>query len=236
MDWGAICNISFTTDFWLALLSIIVINIILSGDNAVVIALAARALSGKKRLRLIVLGTGLAVVLRIVLTFFCAKFLEMSFLKFIGGWLIAWIAVKLFIEGAGQEENRKAVHAVGKAVVTILVADLVMSADNVLAVAGACNGNMTLLIFGLGTSIPLVVFASDILSRLIDRYPIIVTLGAAVLGRVAGDMITGDAFVEKAFHPGAYASYGVQAVFIVGVIVVGKLWLKRRAPKLPVPS
>ncbi len=228
-DWGSIFNISFTTDFWLALASIIFINIILSGDNAVVIALAVRSLSGRQRLQGIILGTGLAVVLRIVLTFFCAKLLEISFLKFVGGWLIAWIAVKLFIEGTGDDENRKEIQTLGKAVVTILIADLVMSTDNVLGVAGACNGNAALLLFGLGTSIPIVVFASDMLSRLMDRYPIIVTLGAAILGRVAGDMIIGDAFIERLLHPSVYVTYGVQAVFTVGVIVVGKLWMKRKA-------
>ncbi|MGD0230620.1 MAG: TerC family protein [Syntrophorhabdales bacterium] len=233
MDLGSICNVSFTTDFWFALLSVIVINIILSGDNAVVIALAVRSLSGRQRLQGIILGTGLAVVLRIVLTFFCAKLLEISFLKLVGGGLIAWISVKLFIEGTGEEGSRKEVNTLGKAVITIVIADLVMSTDNVLAVAGACKGSMALLIFGLGSSIPLVVFASDILSRLMDRYPIIVTLGAAVLGRVAGDMIVSDAFIVKVFHPGVYTEYGVQAVFAVGVIVVGKLWLRRKAAKLP---
>ena len=234
MDWGNVCNVSFTTDFWLALVSVIFINIILSGDNAVVIALAVRSLARKQRLQGIILGTALAVVLRIVLTFFCAKLLEISFLKFVGGWLIAWIAVKLFVEGTGDDENQKEIHTLGKAVVTILIADLVMSTDNVLGVAGACKGNAALLLFGLGSSIPIVVFASDILSRLMDRYPIIITLGAAVLGRVAGDMISSDAFIEKTFHPSVYTCYAVQAIFTVGVIVVGKLWMKRKAAKLAV--
>jgi YjbE family integral membrane protein len=228
MDWGRFCNLSFTVDFWLALLSVIIINIILSGDNAVVIALAVRSLSGKQRLQGIILGIGLAVLLRIVLTFFCAKLLETRCVKLIGGWLIAWIAVKLFIAGMDEEENRKEVHTLGKAVVTILIADLVMSTDNVLAIAGACKGNMALLVFGLGSSIPLVVFGSDVLSRLMERYPIIVALGAAALGRVAGDLIVSDALIESAFHPGVYLSYGVQIVFTLGVVVVGKLWMKRK--------
>src|SRR5271157_5033365 len=226
MDWGNICNVSFTTDFWLALVSVIFINIILSGDNAVVIALAVRSLARKQRLQGIILGTALAVVLRIVLTFFCAKLLEISFLKFVGGWLIAWIAVKLFIEGTGDDENQKEIHTLGKAVVTILIADLVMSTDNVLGVAGACKGNMALLLFGLGSSIPLVVFASDILSRLMDRYPIIVTLGAAALGRVAGDMIGSDAFITNTFKPNTFTLYVLQGLFTVGVIVIGKAWIK----------
>jgi YjbE family integral membrane protein len=235
MDWGSIFHVSFTADFWLRLTTVIFINVILSGDNAVVIALAVRSLAGKQRLQGIILGTGLAVVLRIVLTYFCWILLEVSFLKLLGGCLIAWIATKLFIEGTGDEGDQKEVHTLGKAVVTILIADLVMSTDNVLGVAGACKGSdagLALLIFGLGSSIPIVVFASDILSRLMDRYPIIVTLGAAVLGRVAGDMISSDAFIEKTLHPSVYVCYGVQAVFTVGVIVVGKLWMKRKAAKV----
>ena len=230
--WGSMCQVSFTTEFWLALLSVIVINIILSGDNAVVIALAVRSLAGRQRLQGIILGTGLAVVLRIVLTFFCAKLLEISFLKFLGGWLIAWIAVKLFIQGAGDEGNQKEVNTLGKAVVTILIADLVMSTDNVLAVAGACKGDVVLLLFGLGSSIPLVVFASNILSKLMDRYPIIVTLGAAVLGRVAGDMIGSDAFIMKTFNPSTFTLYALQGIFTVGVIVVGKAWIRWKAARL----
>jgi YjbE family integral membrane protein len=235
MDWGSIFHVSFTTDFWVRLSTVIFINVILSGDNAVVIALAVRSLAGRQRLQGIIIGTGLAVVLRIVLTYFCWILLEVSFLKFLGGWLIAWIAIKLFIEGTGDEGSQKEVHTLGKAVVTILIADLVMSTDNVLGVAGACKGSdagLFLLIFGLGSSIPIVVFASDILSRLMDRYPIIVTLGAAVLGRVAGDMISSDAFIEKTLHPSAVTCYVVQGVFTVGVIVVGKLWMKRKAAKL----
>jgi len=226
--WGSICHVSFTTEFWLALLSVIVINIILSGDNAVVIALAVRSLSGRQRLQGIVLGTGLAVILRIALTFLCSRLLEVMFLKFIGGWLIAWIAVKLFVAGTGDKGSQKEVNTLGKAVITIVVADLVMSTDNVLAVAGACRGDVVLLLFGLGSSIPLVVLASDILSRLMDRYPIIVTLGAAVLGRVAGDMIGSDAFLLRAFRPNAFTLYALQAIFAVGVVVVGKTWVKRR--------
>jgi len=224
-----------STHFWLGGLSIVLIDLLLASDNALVIALAVRSLARKQRLQGIILGTGLAVALRIVLTYFCWILLEVSFLKLIGGCLIAWIATKLFIEGTGDEDDRKEVHTLGKAVVTILIADLVMSTDNVLGVAGACKGSdsgLALLIFGLGSSIPIVVFASDILSRLMDRYPIIVTLGAMVLGRVAGDMISSDGFIERTVHPSIYVCYGVQAVFAVGVVVVGKVWMKRKAAKL----
>jgi YjbE family integral membrane protein len=231
MDWVRLCNPSFAADFWLPLLSIILINIILSGDNAVVIALAVRSLSSRQRLQGIILGIGLAVLLRVVLTFFCVKLLQASCLKLVGGLLIAWIAVKLFIAGTDDAENRKQVNTLGKAVAAIVIADLVMSTDNVLAVAGACRGNMALLIFGLGSSIPLVAFGSDVLSRLMERYPIIVALGAALLGRIAGDLIIGDPLIERTFHPSVYAGYGVQIFFILGVVLVGRLMMKRKAAK-----
>ena len=231
MNWVRLCNLSFAADFWLALLSIVIINIILSGDNAVIIALAVRSLSGRQRLQGIILGIGMAVLLRVVLTFFCVKLLQISCLKLVGGLLIAWIAVKLFIAGTDHEENRKEVNTLGKAVVAIVIADLVMSTDNVLAVAGACKGNMALLIFGLGSSIPLVAFGSDVLSRLMGRYPIIVALGAAVLGRVAGDLIVGDPLIERTFHPSVYVGYGVQIFFILGVVAAGKIMMKRKAAK-----
>ncbi len=237
MDWSSVTqsfsNISFTPAFCFSIASIMLINIILSGDNAVVIAMAVRSLKKSQRIQGIFWGTVGAVVLRIVLTFFTTKLLEISFLKFIGGLLIAWIAVKLFLD-SGPEENKKEVGTLGKAITTILIADLVMSIDNVLAVAGACKGDLFLLLFGLGTSIPIVIFASNILSKLMDRYPIILMLGAAVLGRVAGEMIMGDPVIRKLLgNPGALLNYTVEAVFAVGVVVVGKrmkMWRAKRAP------
>lgn len=231
MDWSNAFNFTFNADFCISFVSIIFINIILSGDNAVVIAMAVRSLQEKQRLQGIIFGTAIAVVLRIVLTFFAAKLLEVSFLKFCGGALITWIAVKLFIEGS-PEDSGKEVGTIGKAIVTILIADLVMSVDNVLAVAGACKGNFFLLLFGLGTSIPLVIFAAGLLSRLMDRYPIIVVIGAMVLGRVGGEMMIGDSFIQRLLgHPGHFVDYTVQAVFALGVVVVGKLWMRRKARK-----
>ncbi len=233
MDWGALCRPSFGADFWFALLSIIVVNIIMSGDNAIGIALAVRFLSGKQRFQGMLLGVGLAVLLRIGLTFFCAKLLEVSFLKAVGGALIAWIAVKLLVEGMGEERNHKEVHTLRKAVATILIADLAMSADNVLAVAGACKGDTLLLVFGLGSSIPLVIFGSGLLLRLMEKYPIIITVGAAVLGRVAGDLIISDAFIVRTLHPSVYVNWAVQAVFTLGVVAAGKLWVKQRPAMSP---
>ena len=231
MDFGWLGYIEYTPAFFSSLLSIIVINLILSGDNAVVIALAVRNLPGKQRLWGIILGSLLAVVLRIILTAFAAKLLEIPLLKFVGGALIAWIAVKLFTEGH-EDEEVQAAAGLFQAVKIILIADLVMSIDNVLAVAGASKGNMFLLLFGLGTSIPLVVGTSSLLSMLMDKYPIIITIGSAILGKVAGEMIITDPWIIKTFNPPHYMDYVFQVVFAVGVIVLGKMLLKWKAGKV----
>ncbi|MDX1815759.1 MAG: TerC family protein [Thermodesulfobacteriota bacterium] len=227
IDLGWFGYIAWDAAFFSALMSIIVINLILSGDNAVVIALAVRNLPKKQRMWGIILGSGLAVLLRVVLTFFAAKLLLISFLKFFGGALILWIAVKLFTSGH-EDENIEAAAGLLQAVKVILVADLVMSIDNVLAIAGASKGNMFLLLFGLGTSIPLVVGTSTLLSMLMDKYPIIITLGAAILGKVGGEMIITDPWIHKTFHPAHWMDYAMQAVCAVGVVLVGKYLMKRK--------
>ncbi len=230
IDLGWFGYIAWDAAFFSALMSIIVINLILSGDNAVVIALAVRNLPKKQRMWGIILGSGLAVLLRVVLTFFAAKLLLISFLKFFGGALILWIAVKLFTSGH-EEEHIEAAAGLWQAVKVILIADLVMSIDNVLAIAGASKGNMFLLLFGLGTSIPLVVGTSTLLSMLMDKYPIIITLGAAILGKVGGEMMITDPWVHKTLHPPHWLDYAMQAVCAVGVVVVGKYLLKRKIAK-----
>jgi YjbE family integral membrane protein len=231
MDFSTLGHITFDSTFFLGFLSIMLINIILSGDNAVVIAMAVKSLEKKQRFQGMLWGTVAAVILRIVLTFFCVKLLTLPYLKFVGGILITWIAIKLFLEG-GEEGEEKEVHTLGKAIVTILIADLVMSTDNVLGVAGACKGDINLLLLGLGTSIPIIIFAANILSKLMDRFPIILILGAAVLGRVGGEMIMGDPVVQKFLgHPAEWIEYVVQGIFAVGVVVVGKMLVKRRDAK-----
>jgi YjbE family integral membrane protein len=217
----------FVTGF----LSIILIDLVLAGDNAVVIAMAVRSLPRKQRVQGIILGAGVAVILRVGLTFLASQLLVLSFIKFAGGALITWIAVKLFVEGAPEDKFQKEAKTLRQAVFTIMVADLVMSTDNILAVAGASHGNLFLLIFGLGLSIPFVVFTSNLLSMLMDRYPFIIYVGAAILGRVAGEMMITDPFVVKHLQPGPILRYSVEAIFTVGVIVVGKLWLKWQAAK-----
>jgi YjbE family integral membrane protein len=225
--------------FFLGILNIVIIDLILAGDNAVVIAMAVRSLPRRQRRWGIMLGAGAAVILRVALTFFVAQLLEISFIKLAGGVLIAWIAIRLFIEGTPEQEDREA-RTLWQAMWLIIIADITMSTDNVLAVAGASHGNLFLLIFGLALSIPFVVFTSNLLAMLMDRYPIIIYLGAAVLGRVAGEMIFTDPVIVRWLQLPAWFNYAMEAVGAVGVIVVGKLWIWfvfRKAEKAePSPS
>ncbi|UJX39740.1 TerC family protein [Desulfovibrio sp. JY] len=219
---------SFSLDFLLQLLSIVAIDVVLAGDNAVVIALAVRNLPPRSRTKGIAVGAGAAVVLRVALTFVAAQLLDLPFLKLAGGLLVAVIAVKLFAEGDAADKEKSCTTFL-QAITTIVAADLVMSTDNILAVAGASRGNLALLIFGLGLSIPFVVFAANALSRLMDRFPIIIALGAAVLGKVAAEMILTDAWVASLARPGQTAVYAGEVVGAVGVVVVGRLWARRLA-------
>ncbi len=225
-DLGCVGYISFDWKFVSALFSIVLIDLILAGDNAVVIAMAVRSLPKEKRTKGILFGAGAAVLLRVVLTFFVAQLLRLSFIKLLGGVLIAWIAVKLFVEGSPEDGAAKEASTIGQAIKIIVLADITMSLDNMLAVGGASHGNMFLLLFGLGLSIPLVVGTSTLLSMLMDKYPIIIYIGAAVLGKVAGEMIITDPFMMKTFQSGHYVEYAVEGIFAVGIIVVGKLLMK----------
>jgi YjbE family integral membrane protein len=173
--------------FWTALLKIIGVNIVLSGDNAVVIALAARSLKGRQQKQAIFWGSGAAIVMRIVLTLFAVALLELAWLKLIGSVLLLWIGVKLLIP-EGEDESIEASDNLMVAIRTILIADLVMSLDNVIAVAAAAGGHWGLLIIGLAISIPLVIFGATLLLKLMERWPIIITIGAGLLGFVAGEM------------------------------------------------
>lgn len=212
-----------------AVLSIVLIDVVLAGDNAVVIALAVRQLQPKQRFLGTLLGSGVAVALRIVLTFFAAQLLAMNYIKLVGGLLVFWIAVKLLCDNAGDDdEEGKAATTLWSAVWLILVADITMSIDNVLAVAAASKGNLPLLLFGLGLSIPLVVFTSNLLSKLMDRYRFIVWLGAAVLGKVAGEMIAS----EHLFFPKPLDNWVLHSIGAAGAVLVVLLgWVLRRRGK-----
>jgi YjbE family integral membrane protein len=180
-----------TQAFWVGLAKIIGVNIVLSGDNAVVIALAARSLPPKQQKLAIFWGAGAAIVLRIILTVFAVALLTLPWLKLVGAALLLWIGVKLLIpEEAGEDID--ASDSLIAAIKTILIADLVMSLDNVIAVAAAAGGSLTLLILGLAISIPLVIFGATMLIKVMERWPVIITLGAALLGFVAGEMAITD--------------------------------------------
>lgn len=178
---------------WLALLQIIWINILLSGDNAVVIALACRSLPEKARKWGIILGAGVAVGLRIIFTGIVATLLGLPWLKLVGSLALIWIAVDLALPNEEGEDHVEASDSLWKAVGTIAIADIVMSLDNVVAVAAVAKDNWLLLVFGLAISIPLIVAGSSLIMSLLDRFPILVWAGAALLGWVAGEMLLGDA-------------------------------------------
>lgn len=228
MDLGILGKITFDLNFLSALLSIVIIDLILAGDNAVVIAMAVRSLPKEQRKKGIIFGSGAAVLLRVILTFFVAQLLQIPYLKIIGGLLILWIAVKLFMEGVPEENIEKEATTLWQAVKIIVIADITMATDNMLAVGGASHGNLFLLLFGLGLSIPFIVFTSNLLSMLMDKYPVIIYIGAAILGKVGGEMIITDPFTEGILHPGKLMIYSVELIFAVGVIAVGKLWMKWR--------
>jgi YjbE family integral membrane protein len=229
LDFGAFGNITFDLHFLSALFSIIIIDLILAGDNAVVIAMAVRSLPPEQRRKGILFGAGAAVFLRVILTFFISQLLIVNYLKIIGGVLILWIAVKLFVEGIPEEGGEKTATTIGQAIKVIVIADITMATDNMLAVGGASHGNLFLLLFGLGLSIPFVVMTSNLLSMLMDRYPLIIYFGAAILGKVGGEMLITDPFTVSVIHPTQLTQYLVQALFAAGVIVAGKLIVRRKS-------
>jgi YjbE family integral membrane protein len=212
--------------FLVALLKIIWVNVLLSGDNAVVIALAARNLPSAQQRQAIFFGSGAAIVLRVVLTLFAVQLLQLPWLKLIGSALLLWIGIQLLADNDGDAEVR-ASSSLWTAVRTILVADLVMSLDNVIAVAAAANSapeamRLPLLVIGLGLSIPLIIFGSTLLLKLMQRLPAIITLGAALLGFVAGEMATTDVVVHDWFETHLHGlDYAVSLSTAVFVVVVG---------------
>ncbi len=211
-------------------MQIIGVNIVLSGDNAVVIALAARSLPPKQQKAAVLWGSGAAVVMRIILTVIAVEMLKWPFLKLIGSVLLLWIAVKLLLPEDGGEEGMEASGNMAAAIKTILIADLVMSLDNVIAVAAAAKGSLALLIIGLGISIPLVIFGSTLLLKLMDRYPIIITIGAALLGWVAGEMAVTDPLVKDWVDANMHWLHWVApAAGAVFVVALGKHLAKRAA-------
>jgi YjbE family integral membrane protein len=219
-------------EFWLALLQIIGINILLSGDNAVVIALAARNLPAKQQRVAVIGGTLGAVLMRIAFTAVVVYLMTIPYLKIVGSALLFWIAIKLLVpeEGDGEGEGKiKAGATMWGAIGTIMVADAVMSLDNVIGIAAAAKDSMTLIVIGLAVSIPLVVYGSALMIKLLDRYPILVTGGGALLGWVAGDIAVTDPAIEHYLEPHQPMIHYIIAVAgAVFVVAVGKLLARRR--------
>jgi len=220
-------------EFWIGLLKIIWINIILSGDNAVVIALAARSLPPEQQKKAVLFGSGAAVVLRIVLTVVAAQLLALPYLQLVGGALLLWIGIQLLGDHHEGEGEAKEYGSLMAAVRTILIADLVMSLDNVIAVAAAAKGSTTLLILGLAISIPLVIFGSTLMIRLMERFPIVVTFGAGLIGWVGGETMISDNVLVSTVEGAHWLHYAGPVLGAAAVLGVGTLLARRHAQADP---
>jgi YjbE family integral membrane protein len=214
-------------EFWIALAQIIMINIVLSGDNAVVIALASRSLPPAQQKKAIVFGSVGAIVMRLVLTFFAVMLLSQPYLKLVGAALLLWIGVGL-LKGGDDSGDLKAHSNLAAAIKTIIVADLVMSLDNVIGVAAAAKGNVPLLVVGLVISIPLIVYGSAIILKLMTRFPVIITIGAALLGWVAGEMAVSDPALTGWMTGHDVLHMLAPAAGALLVVLTGN-WLQRRS-------
>ena len=224
----------FTPEFWVGLAKIIGVNIVLSGDNAVVIALAARSLPPQQQKKAIFWGSGAAIVMRIVLTLIAVEMLKWPWLKVVGALLLVYIGVSLLLEDEGEGEGGHESGGMMAAIRTILVADLVMSLDNVLAVAAAAKGDTALLVIGLAVSIPLIIFGSTLLLKVMERFPIIITLGAALLGFLAGEMLLTDPAVTAQFGEQSHLVVNIAgAIGAALVVAIGTYLQKRHAAAEP---
>ena len=222
------------TVFWVAVLKIIWINILLSGDNAVVIAMACRGLPRRQRLWGMVLGAGVAVVLRIIFTGIVATLMTLPYLKIVGGLALFYIAAKLLVPEDQDENEVEAVEHLWRAVRIVAVADIIMSLDNVIAIAAAAQGNMALLVLGLAISIPLIVAGAALIMALLDKYPILVWAGAALLGWIVGEVITTDLVIERYLSP-QFGTEGFHYITLFSallgailVLVIGGYWRRKK--------
>ena len=205
---------------------IVLIDLLLAGDNALVIALAVRQLPPKDRRIGIVCGAAIAVVLRVALTLFAARLLTVEYLKLAGGIFVLWIAWKVLRDVCEPETKAAAARDLLHAIGYVVFADLTMSVDNILAIAGAAGEHLGLLIFGLGLSIPFVVFSSDLLARLMDRFPATIYIGVAILGQVGAEMGLTDAAVVRNFNPSAGLRWAIEGAAVAALLAAG--WLGRR--------
>jgi YjbE family integral membrane protein len=207
--------------FLLSVASIILIDLLLAGDNALVIAMAVRSLGRRERRIGILCGAGAAVALRVALTTVAAQLLTIPYVQLGGGLLVLWIAVKVLMDASDPPEASPSPKRLRQAIWYIVVADVTMSTDNILAIAGASHGQFGLILFGLAVSIPFVVFSSNLLANLMDRYPVLVYVGAGILGKVGGEMILTDPFIVRTLHPTEAVRLAVEATLVLALIAAG---------------
>nr|WP_309099045.1 TerC family protein [Fredinandcohnia onubensis] len=215
-----------SAEFFSALLIIIAIDLVLAGDNAIVIGLAARNLPKEQQKKAIIWGTVGAIVIRAAATLAVVWLLEIQGLRLVGGILLVWIAYKLLVDDKGHEI--KAVGSFWAAIRTIIIADALMGLDNVLAVAGAAHGNFLLVVLGLIISVPIMVWGSTLFIKLIDRFPIIITIGAAILAWTASKMIVAEPFLSSVFSNG-FVKYGFELLVVAAVVAIGRMKQKKAA-------
>jgi len=223
--------------FLLGGLTLIFLDLTLAGDNALVIAMAVRSLPRRERRIGSAGGAAVAVILRVALTFLTTRLLTIEYVKMVGGLFILWIALKVLVDASEPPDSAPAPKRFYQAIWYIVVADLTMSIDNILAIAATSEGHLGLIIFGLGVSIPFVVFSSNLLADLMNRYPILIYLGAAILGKVGGAMILTDPLVVRMLHPSDTWLYITEGILAVGVVIAGRLICaarQRRANHVPV--
>lgn len=216
----------FSPEFWAALFSIILIDLVLAGDNAIVIGLAARNVPQKDQKKVIVWGTVGAILIRVVMTLLVVQLLNIPGLRLVGGLALVWIACKLIVDEKSHEIN--AGNQMWAAIRTIIIADAMMGLDNVLAVAGAAHGDFLLVIIGLAVSVPIMVWGSTLILKLTERFPIVITIGAAVLAWTAAKMIVQEPLIDELFASN-WIKYGFEVLVIIAVIGIGTQMKKRKA-------
>ena len=219
-------SIAFNWNWLSALFSVIIINLVRSVDNAMVVAVALRTLPRRLRLSALSIGACITIVLSVLLTYFVCKLLEHSFVSLVGGSIVLYLAVTLLVLRTGATSVDEGITNISQGVKILVIANITMSLDNMLAVAGAAQGNFFLLFIGLGVSIPVVFFASNLLCLVIERFPILNYVGCAVLAKVGADMILSDPFVVSTLAPSRVFSISAQVIAIVAVIVCGRFWMK----------
>jgi YjbE family integral membrane protein len=220
--------VTLAPGFFIDVFKIVLIDLTLAGDNALVIALAVRSLPARQRRIGSALGAAVAVVLRGLITFAAVKLLDVPYIKLVGGVFVLWIAVKVFVDAEGPEKEAAPPGHIWRAVWYIVFADLTMSTDNVLAIAGAAHGSLLLILFGLALSIPFLVLSSNLFVVMMHRYPWTLYLGSAILGQVGSEMTLTDGFVTRTLNPSRTAIYLVEAIAVMTVLIVSRILSKKK--------